>query len=66
MADKKIDNGAPIDWLAAINPATKRELDDWIAMAEPDDRLTSLGRYFRQHAYLHNYEHHEVVEVGTA
>lgn len=39
MADEKIDNGAPNDWLAAIKPATKRELDDWIAMSEPDDRL---------------------------
>jgi hypothetical protein len=34
MADKKIDDGAPNDWL--VTPATKRELDDWVP-TEPDD-----------------------------
>jgi hypothetical protein len=40
MADEKIDNGAPVDWLAAIKPATKRELDDWVPTGLDDWVLT--------------------------
>jgi hypothetical protein len=36
MADKKIDDGAPIDWV--VTPLTKQELDDWVP-PKPDNWL---------------------------